>query len=77
MLQNGPTFCHQKLPQRWTSVNAPQLLAMGAWEKDQEDYMRVINILPLLRDEPLAWIAKDWEFCCLPVWISSAPQSCI
>ena len=54
MLQNGLTFCRQRLPLCWTSVNTPQLLAIGAREKDQEDYVGVFDILPLLGGEPLA-----------------------
>ncbi len=76
MLQNdGLTFfardCYNTGPQ------SLHYIAMGAREKDQEDYAGVIDILPLLGDELLAWIAKAWEFSYLPVRVSSAPRSCI
>ena len=67
----------QRLPQHWTSVTPPRLLAMGEFKKDQEDYTGVIDILPLLGGKPLVWMAKGWEFCCLPSLISYAPWSCI
>ena len=54
IFQKGLTFRHQRLPQCLTLVNPPQILAMGAREKDQEDYMGVLDILPLLGGEPLA-----------------------
>ena len=40
---------------------------MGAREKDQEEYMGVFDILPLLGGEPLAWIAMRLEALLSPI----------
>ena len=46
MLQNnGLTRVPLETANHWTSVTPPRLLALGAREKDQEDYAGVIDIL--------------------------------
>ena len=46
MLQNdGLTLFPPETANHWTSVTPPRLLALGAREKDQEDYAGVIDIL--------------------------------
>ena len=46
MLQNDRlTHFLPETANHWTSVTPPRLLVLGAWEKDQEDYAGVINIL--------------------------------
>ena len=40
---------------------------MGVWEKDQEDYMGVFNILLLLGGKTLGWITKRLRYLLSPI----------
>ena len=51
----------------WTSVTPPQLLALGVWEKDQEDYMGVIKIL-------LSLETNQWCSAVLGVLLCPSPD---